>query len=112
MRHFEELEGEEEEMDGEEEGLEGEEMDTEGEGMEGEVTEPQPEAEMGEYDAMGSLEEFVETPMDTDEIDLSKYSIKETGDEYNEDDTQEFDLDEIKNEINSSISQTLHKYFK
>jgi len=72
----------------------------------------EPEAEMGEYDAMGSLEEFVETPMDTDEIDLSKYSIKETGDEYNEDDTQEFDLDEIKNEINSSISQTLHKYFK
>ena len=42
------LEGEEEEIDGEEEGLEGEEMDTEGEGMEGEVTEPQPEAEMGE----------------------------------------------------------------
>ena len=48
------LEGEEEEMDGEEEGLEGEEMDTEGEGMEGEVTEPQPEAEMGEeYDNFG-----------------------------------------------------------
>ena len=42
------LEGEEEEIDGEEEGLEGEEMDTEGEGMEGEITEPQPEAEMGE----------------------------------------------------------------
>ena len=72
----------------------------------------EPESEMGEYDAMGSLEEFVETPMDTDEIDLSKYAIKETGDVYNEDDTQEFDLDEIKNEINSSISQTLHKYFK
>jgi hypothetical protein len=72
----------------------------------------EPEAEMGEYDAMGSLEEFVETPMDTDEIDLSKYSIKETGDEYNEDNIQELDLDEIKNEINSSISQTLHKYFK
>ena len=72
----------------------------------------EPEAEMGEYDAMGSLEEFVETPMDTDEIDLSKYAIKETGDVHNEDDTQEFDLDEIKNEINSSISQTLHKYFK
>ena len=48
------LEGEEEELDGEEEGLEGEEMDTEGEGMEGEVTEPQPEAEMGEeYDNFG-----------------------------------------------------------
>jgi len=48
------LEGEEEEIDGEEEGMEGEEMDTEGEGMEGEVTEPQPEAEMGEeYDNFG-----------------------------------------------------------
>ena len=71
----------------------------------------EPEAEMNEYDAMSSLEEFVETPMDTDEIDLSKYAIKEEGDE-NQDDIQELDLDEIKNEINSSISQTLHKYFK
>lgn len=72
----------------------------------------EPEAEMNEYDAMSSLDEFVNTPMDTDEIDLSKYAIKETGDEYNEDNIQELDLDEIKNEINSSISQTLHKYFK
>ena len=72
----------------------------------------EPEADMNEYDAMGSLDEFVNTPMDTDEIDLSKYSIKETGDVHNEDDIQELDLDEIKNEINSSISQTLHKYFK
>jgi hypothetical protein len=72
----------------------------------------EPEADMNEYDAMGSLDEFVNTPMDTDEIDLSKYAIKETGDEYNEDNIQELDLDEIKNEINSSISQTLHKYFK
>ena len=71
----------------------------------------EPEAEMNEYDAMSSLDEFVNTPMDTDEIDLSKYAIKEEGDE-NQDDIQELDLDEIKNEINSSISQTLHKYFK
>jgi hypothetical protein len=72
----------------------------------------EPEAEMNEYDGISALDQFVETPMDTDEIDLSKYSIKETGDEYNEDNIQELDLDEIKNEINSSISQTLHKYFK
>jgi hypothetical protein len=72
----------------------------------------EPEADMNEYDAMGSLDEFVNTPMDTDEIDLSKYAIKETGEVHNEDDIQELDLDEIKNEINSSISQTLHKYFK
>ena len=71
----------------------------------------EPESEMNEYDAMSSLDEFVNTPMDTDEIDLSKYAIKEEGDE-NQDDIQELDLDEIKNEINSSISQTLHKYFK
>ena len=71
----------------------------------------EPEAEMSEYDAMSSLDEFVNTPMDTDEIDLSKYAIKEEGDE-NQDDIQELDLDEIKNEINSSINQTLHKYFK
>jgi hypothetical protein len=32
----------------------------------------EPEADMNEYDAMGSLDEFVNTPMDTDEIDLSK----------------------------------------
>ena len=73
----------------------------------------EPEAEMNEYDAMGALDEFVNSPSpkSTDEIDLSKYAIKEEGDE-NQDNTQEFDLDEIKNEINSSISQTLHKYFK
>lgn len=72
----------------------------------------EPEAEMNEYDGINALDEFVNAPMDTDEIDLSKYAIKETGDEYNEDKIQELDLDEIKNEINSSISQTLHKYFK
>jgi hypothetical protein len=72
----------------------------------------EPEAEMNEYDGINALDEFVNAPMDTDEIDLSKYAIKETGDEYNEDNIQELDLDEIKNEINSSISQTLHKYFK
>jgi hypothetical protein len=74
----------------------------------------EPEAEMNEYDGISALDEFVNSPSpkSTDEIDLSKYSIKETGDEYNEDNIQELDLDEIKNEINSSISQTLHKYFK
>ncbi len=71
----------------------------------------EPEAEMNEYDGISAFDQFVETPIDTDEIDLSKYAIKEEGDE-NQDDIQELDLDEIKNEINSSISQTLHKYFK
>jgi hypothetical protein len=71
----------------------------------------EPEAEMNEYDSMGALDEFINTPMDTDEINLSKYAIKEEGDE-DQDDIQELDLDEIKNEINNSINSTLHKYFK
>ena len=80
--------------------------------------EPSPEADMNEYDAMGALEEFVETPMDTDEINLSRYSIKETNDvvlpELNgqEDDVQELDLDEIKNEINKMTNGILSKHFK
>jgi hypothetical protein len=60
---------------------------------------------------MGALDEFINTPMDTDEINLSKYAIKEEGNE-DQDDIQELDLDEIKNEINNSINSTLHKYFK
>jgi hypothetical protein len=71
----------------------------------------EPEAEMNEYDSMGALDEFINTPMDTDEINLSKYAIKEEGNE-DQDDIQELDLDEIKNEINNSINSTLHKYFK
>ena len=64
---------------------------------------------------MSKLNDFINTPMDTDEIDLSKYSdlgsVEETmGQE--DGDTQEIDLDEIKNEIHNSISNTLSKYFK
>ena len=70
----------------------------------------EPEAEMNEYDSMGALDEFINTPMDTDEINLSKYAIKEEGDDT--DDTQELDLDEIKNDINHAIGSTLSKYFK
>jgi hypothetical protein len=45
---------------------------------------------------------------DVEEIDLSKYAdLGET-----EDDIQELDLDEIKNEINRSVGETLSKYFK
>jgi len=72
--------------------------------------EPAP-TDINEYDAMGALDEFVNTPMDTDEIDLSKYAIKEEGNE-DQDDTKELDLDEMKNEINNAIGTTLSKYFK
>ena len=84
----------------------------------GEEPAPSPEeapTDVNEYDSMSALDEFVNTPMDTDEpsdvqdIDLSKYAIKEEGDE---DDTQELDLDEIKSDINNAIGTTLSKYFK
>jgi hypothetical protein len=71
---------------------------------------PAPE-DMNEYDSMSALDEFVNTPMDTDEIDLSKYAIKEDG-EMEQDELQELDLDEMKNDINNAIGSTLSKYFK
>jgi hypothetical protein len=83
-----------------------------GEEPTGEEPTPSPEetpADMNEYDSMSALDEFVNTPMDTDEVNLSKYSIHEDGDKENEeDDIQELDLDEIKN----AIGDTLSKYFK
>jgi hypothetical protein len=76
-------------------------------------SEPSPEADMNEYDGIGALEEFVDTPMDTDEINLSKYSIKETNEVAEpQDDVQELDLDEIKNEINKMTNDILSKHFK
>ena len=75
----------------------------------GDEPSPEPEAEMNEYDSMTALDEFVNTPMDTDEVNLSKYSIKEEGEMSDEeDDIQELDLDEIK----TAIGDTLSKYFK
>ncbi len=49
------------------------------------------EGDLGEMDVMDKLESFINTPMSTEE---------------------EIDLDEIKNEIHKSISETLGKYFK
>jgi hypothetical protein len=78
----------------------------------GEEPAPSPEespSDMNEYDSMAALDEFVNTPMDTDEVNLSKYSIKEEGEVgVEEDDIQELDLDEIK----AAIGDTLSKYFK
>lgn len=87
-------------------------------GEEPTAEEPAPAPEdMNEYDSMSALDEFVNTPIGTDEssdiqdIDLSKYAIKEEGD-MNTEDVQELDLDEMKNEINNAIGSTLSKYFK
>ena len=79
----------------------------------GEEPAPSPESaplDMNEYDSMAALDEFVNTPMDTDEINLSKYAIKEEG--MDVEDVQELDLDEMKSEINNAIGSTLSKYFK
>jgi hypothetical protein len=70
--------------------------------------EPESDEDLGEIHAMDKLESFINTPVSTDEeIDLSKYADLGSLDE-----TKEIDLDEIKNEINKSISDTLGKYFK
>jgi hypothetical protein len=62
----------------------------------------------GEESSMDALESFINTPIETGEIDLSKYAdIDEESD-----DIQEIDMDQIKNEINQSVSETLSKYFK
>jgi hypothetical protein len=85
----------------------------------GEEPSPSPEeapSDMNEYDSMSALDEFVNTPMDTNEpsdvqdIDLSKYAIKEEG--MDDEEVQELDLDEMKSEINNAIGSTLSKYFK
>jgi hypothetical protein len=59
----------------------------------------------GEDEPMDALESFINTPVETGEIDLSKYA------DIDEDDTKEIDMDEIKNEINKSVGETLSKYF-
>jgi hypothetical protein len=72
--------------------------------------EPSGEEELGEYDSMKALEEFIDTPLEADEIDLSSYAdlgkVKEE-----EDEIKELDLEEIKNDINQAISERLSKYF-
>jgi hypothetical protein len=72
-------------------------------------SEPTGDEELGE--TMDRLESFLNMPaVQDEEIDLSKYS--NLGMSNEEDTTKELDLDEIKNEINKSISETLGKYFK
>mgnify|MGYP006281505031 CR=1 FL=1 len=73
------------------------------------AAEPAPE-EVAEYDSMSALDEFINTPIESDEIDLSDYAIKEEGD-VEEEEVKELDLDEIKNDINQAISEKLSKYF-
>jgi hypothetical protein len=94
--------------------------------------EPIPDEDLGEDFSMEALENFINTPVEADEIDLSKYADLEEedmdeekkpnipprpeigahGETHLEEDEVEIDLDEIKREINDSINTTLGKYFK
>jgi len=71
---------------------------------------PPAPTEMNENDPMASLDEFINSPVPNNEIDLSKYAMKEEGgmgiDDMH-DELKELDLDEIKN----AIGETLSKYF-
>jgi hypothetical protein len=94
----------------EEEGMGSEPSSEESAPEEKPAEEPSGEEELGEYDSMKALEEFIDSPVEADEIDLSTYAdlgkVKE-----GEDDIKELDLDEIKNDINQAISERLSKYF-
>jgi hypothetical protein len=70
--------------------------------------EPTGDEDLGEMMGMDKLESFVNQPIETDEINLTKYADLGT----NEEDLKEIDLDEIKSEINKSIEETLGKYFR
>jgi len=73
------------------------------------AVEPEPEAEVNEYDSMDALESFINTPIEAEEINLSNYS--DLGKIKEEDELKELDLDEIKNDINQAIGERLSKYF-
>jgi hypothetical protein len=84
------------------------------------ATEPSPESEMGE--SMNALEAFVNSsaPHQQDEMSLDGYMDQHESldghegqmeEEGQQDETKVLDLEEIKKDINDSISKTLHKYF-
>ena len=79
---------------------------------ESEVPAEEPEAEVSEMDdPMDKLESFINTPIETHEINISDYSDLGKGD-MGEDSIVELDMSEIKNAINKSVGETLSKYFK
>lgn len=75
------------------------------------------DADMDIDEIMSKLESFVTAPVEEGSHDeeLEEKSIEDygiTGEEMSEEETIEFDLDEIKNEINKHVDETLSKYFK
>ena len=90
-----------------------------------------PDEEMSEGDqAMEKLEEFINSPVQNDEVDLSSYTstgkgntdenhggVHNFGDHAdlemgNVDEEKELDLEEMKHNISQAVSETLSKYFK
>lgn len=71
--------------------------------------EPAPDSELGEVDGIASLEELINTPLETSETDISQYDdLSEGGDD---EDIKEIDIEQMKNEINQAIGEKLSKYF-
>lgn len=93
----------------EEEGLPTDDSSSDEEAPEVPAEEPAPEADEDLGENMDQLDSFINSsaPSETDEIDLSKYA-----DLGSQNEETEIDLDEIKNEINTRIGETLSKYFK
>lgn len=66
---------------------------------------------------MSKLESFIDTPVAEEEVeekvDLNQFNDLGIGEEevYEEDEDVEFDLNELKNEINKHVDDTLSKYF-
>lgn len=68
--------------------------------------EPVAETDLNEEDPMSALDEFINTKIDANEsVPLDKMS-----DLDEKDDVMELDLDEIKNQINQSVSEILRKH--
>ena len=84
---------------------------------------PTPDSDLTEDVPMDKLESFINTPMDTNEIDLSSYADQKGVDEMDMSeyadlehpqsghDEKEIDLDEIKSSISQAVGETLSKYF-
>lgn len=69
--------------------------------------------EIDEDLSMDALESFINTPIGDEEEDMGEIDLSKYADLDEEEDTiEELDLDEIKNEINRTVGETLSKYFK
>lgn len=98
----------------EEEGEEGEELPSEEPSSDEEMPEPSAEEpssenDLGEMSGLSSLEELINTPLETSEVSIDQYDdLSEGG---GEDEIKEIDLQQIKDDINQAISEKLSKYF-